>query len=338
VILDLKRFIETERPLWQELEKQLQYLEDDPAPHLEVEQVKRLHYLYERSASDLAKVQADASNAELNQYLQTLVARAYCEIHETNERRTRFRPIHWFFVTFPQTFRRNIRFFWVAVLATLLGGVFGGLFVVVKPESKQVLIPGTFGHLYQTPTERVAEEESGGRNHLDGQQAGFAAGLMVNNIRVSLTAMAMGLTYGLITLIVLFYNGVILGVVVVDYIGDGQSVFLAGWLLPHGSVEIPAILIGGMAGLMIGHALIGWGDRQPVGRRLRAIVPDLVTLCGGLAIMLIWAGIIESYFSQYHITVMPYAQKIWFGVAQLVLLIIFLWRSGTREKKPEVAG
>jgi len=47
------------------------------------------------------------------------------------------------------------------------------------------------------------------------------------------------MTCGLGTIILLFYNGVILGAVVVDYILAGQATFLLGWLLPHGSFEIP---------------------------------------------------------------------------------------------------
>ena len=32
-----------------------------------------------------------------------------------------------------------------------------------------------------------------------------------------------------------------------DYILAGESVFLLGWLLPHGAIEIPAILLAGQA-------------------------------------------------------------------------------------------
>ena len=48
-----------------------------------------------------------------------------------------------------------------------------------------------------------------------------------------------------------------------DDIAGGQAVFLAGWLLPHGSIEIPAILLGGQAGLILAGALIGWGSPRP---------------------------------------------------------------------------
>ncbi len=52
---------------------------------------------------------------------------------------------------------------------------------------------------------------------------------------------ALGMTFGFGTVVLLFYNGVVLGAVAFDYVHGGQSVFLLGWLLPHGVIEIPAI-------------------------------------------------------------------------------------------------
>jgi uncharacterized membrane protein SpoIIM required for sporulation len=124
-------------------------------------------------------------------------------------------------------------------------------------------------------------------------------------------------------------------VVGVDYVMAGQTVFLLGWLMPHGVIEIPAILVAGQGGLILGKALIGWGDRQRLRLRLRVLGPDLMTLIGGVAVMLVWAGIIESYLSQHHKPVLPYAVKIVFGTMELVALVWFLGFSG---KKGETAA
>src|SRR6185369_13564196 len=115
------------------------------------------------------------------------------------------------------------------------------------------------------------------------------------------------------TLVMLFYNGIMLGAVAVDYVRAHQTKFMLGWLMPHGVIEIPAILIAGQGGLVLGKALIGRGDRAPLAARLRAIGPDLMTLIFGVAVMLIWAGVIESFLSQYHEPVIRYWQKIAFG-------------------------
>jgi uncharacterized protein YodC (DUF2158 family) len=72
-----------------------------------------------------------------------------------------------------------------------------------------------------------------------------------------------------------------LGAIAVDYVSDGQTLFLLGWLMPHGVIEIPAILVGGQAGLVLAGALIGWGNRERIGIRLREVSGDVVTLKSG---------------------------------------------------------
>jgi uncharacterized membrane protein SpoIIM required for sporulation len=145
---------------------------------------------------------------------------------------------------------------------------------------------------------------------------------------VSVLTLGLGMTWGVGTLISLFFNGVILGSITVDYVADGQAKFLAGWILPHGSVELPAILIAGQAGLLLGVTLLGRGSRQPLRDRLRTVGPDLMTLIFGVAVLLIWAGLVEGFFSQYHEPLVPYSVKIAFGLVQLALLAVFLGRSG----------
>jgi uncharacterized membrane protein SpoIIM required for sporulation len=129
---------------------------------------------------------------------------------------------------------------------------------------------------------------------------------------------------------------VVLGAVVVDYVAAGQTVFLLGWLLPHGAIEIPAILFGAQAGLVLARALIGRGDRDPLRVRMRKIGNDVMTLMFGVALMLIWAGVIEAFFSQYHAPVLPYSVKIAFGTVELVLLTFFLSRCGREKEAKEL--
>ncbi len=326
MIIDLAKFIAAGQPCWNELDSLLKPLESDPYRRLSLDQSRRFHYLYERTAADLAKLNTFANEPETRQYLESLVARAYGEIHETREKPHRFQPLHWFLVVFPRTFRRHVNAFWLAVAITLAGCAFGGFATILDPESRHVTMP--FGHDRMTPSERVAREEHSKQDRLAGERATFSAYLMTHNTKVSIFTMALGMTWGVGTIIMLFYNGVVLGAISVDYIADGQAKFLAGWLLPHGSFEIPAILIAGQAGLILGRALIGRGTRKNLAERLREISADLVTLIGGVGVLLIWAGLVESFFSQYHEPVMPYSVKIAFGLVELTLLTLFLWRSG----------
>jgi uncharacterized membrane protein SpoIIM required for sporulation len=325
VIVDLPRFIQTERPHWTALEEILKWLESGPDRNMSLQDIERFHGLYQRASADLAKVASAASDGELRRYLEWLVSRAYAEIHETRERR-KFRPWRWFTADFPQAFRRHVRAFQLALALTVLGIGFGAIAIRVDPEAKAVLMP--FEGLQMSPAQRVAREQQQQGKQLAGKKGRFSAELMTHNTQVALTTLALGMTFGFGTVAVLFYNGVILGAVALDYIHGGQGVFLLGWLLPHGVIEIPAILLGGQTGLVIAYALIGWGSRTSRAERLRAILPDVAALAGGAALMLVWAGIVEAFLSQYHEPVIPYGLKISFGVLEAVLLALFLSRAG----------
>jgi uncharacterized membrane protein SpoIIM required for sporulation len=327
VIIDLQRFVELERPHWMELERALDKLEREPNYRLDLDALRRFHLLYERTAADLAKISTFSAEPETRRYLENLVARAYGEIHETRQRRARLQLLQWFFRTLPQTFRRHARAFQLSLAITIVGCLFGGLAILLDPGSKPTLMP--FPHLQQDPAKRVAEEEKATADRLAGQKTSFSSFLMTHNIRISILTMAMGMSWGVGTIVLLFYNGVILGAVAADYIRAGQIKFLLGWLLPHGVVEIPAILIAGQAGLVLAFALVGWGNRSSLRVRLRLVSRDIVTLIFGVGVLLVWAGIVEAFLSQYHEPVLPYSVKITFGLVELVLLVLFLSKSGT---------
>ena len=64
----------------------------------------------------------------------------------------------------------------------------------------------------------------------------------------------------------------------------------------------------------------------------RAVSEDraLVALAAAGATLLVWAGIIESFVSQYHQPVLPYSLKIGFGCSELLALAGFLGWAGRR--------
>jgi uncharacterized membrane protein SpoIIM required for sporulation len=212
-------------------------------------------------------------------------------LHKKGARGTTWQPLDWFWRGFPAAFRRQVVFFWTAVLLTLLGAAFGAGLVAVDPDHKNDLIPEQFSGHRGDPNDRVAREEvGGGDERLGDVHASFASQLMTHNIQVGLAILALGFTFGVGTVVLLFYNGVILGVIAYDYVLAGQTRFLLAWLLPHGVVELPAIFIAGQAGLLIASASLGWRDGRPWSERLRAVRGDLATLAGGMAVMLVWAG------------------------------------------------
>jgi uncharacterized membrane protein SpoIIM required for sporulation len=335
VIVDLERYVKEEKAYWEEFEGMLNRMTNDPDRPQSLDEIRRFHYLYQRTASTLSQLQGSSHEPDLIRYLESLVARAFGEVHEIRTRADRFTPLKWFFQTFPQVFRRQRRMFMFALLVSVVGALFGAAIIALDPGSKEVLMP--FGHLLGDPSDRVAKEESQLPVHLDENKGRFSSYLMTHNTKVSIFCMALGITWGVGTLILLFYNGVILGAIFFDYIQAGQTEFLLGWLLPHGVIEIPAILIAGQAGLLLAGTLINRQSGLPFGLRLREKAFELTTLIGGVAVLLVWAGVVEAFISQYHQPVLPYSLKIAFGLLELAALIVFLSRSGLKAELQQQA-
>jgi uncharacterized membrane protein SpoIIM required for sporulation len=331
----MERFIKEEQGYWTELEQLLNKFQDDPGKKLTLKETRRFYYLYQRTAADLSKISSLPSERDTRRYLDGLTARAFSEIHQGTRQPRGFNILTWITVTFPRTFRHHARYFQLALAVTILGALFGAGALALDPASKEILMP--FSHLLGEPSERVAREESEIMKDEDAREITFSSYLMTHNTRVAIYCMALGLTFGIGTLTLLFYNGAILGAVILDYMRAGETVFLMGWLLPHGVIEIPAILIGGQVGLILAGALLGRKDGKPLGLRFRTVTPDAVILILGVAVLLVWAGIIEAFVSQHHEPVLPYSIKIIFGALELGALTFYLLRSG-KENIPPAEG
>ena len=331
MIIDLEQFILSERPYWEELDKTLDGFEDRSRAAADIEEIQRFHYLYERTSADLVKLKTFASERETRTYLESLVARAYGHIHETRRKPHRLRPVHWFFTVFPRTFRRHKGAFCASTSITAIGCLLGAVLLLMDPRARDVLLP--YQHSFRGPEQRVEAEESARHNPVGGAQTRMASFYMTHNTRVAIYTMVAGITWGIGTILLLFQNGMMIGAISADYAAAGQTEFLVSWLLPHGSVEIPALLLAGQTGMMLASAMIGWGTSRKLGSRLREITPDLVTMIAGIAVLLVWAGLIEAYLSQHHEPTIPYALKIGFGIFQLALVTLFLSRAGRRKEK-----
>jgi uncharacterized membrane protein SpoIIM required for sporulation len=329
VILDLERFQTLAMPRWSSLESLLAALEGRTGHRLMPGEAEQLQELYARAAADLNRVTHGALAPELRQYLERLVARAYTELHFVPPTRSElWQPRRWLriFTLFPETFRRQSRYFALAVLITVLGCALGGLAVRYDPASVDVLLPAEY---LRNPGQRVHEEEQGKHQELNSTQveAAFSAQLIRHNIEVALLAAALGVTFGIGTALLLFENGVLLGAVAVRYSQQGFGLFMAAWLLPHGVFEIPSILIAGQAGFYLARVLL----RRREDRDARQSMREWLVLIAGMAMMLVWAGIMEAFFSQRHAPVLPYGFKVAVGGAELALLTVYLLLIGRRK-------
>jgi len=147
VILDLERFQVQARQRWNSLESLLAMLEGRPDRRLNPAEAEQLQELYAQVAADLNRVTHGALAPELRQYLERLVARAYAELYyipPTGSGFWQWRRLLKIFTAFPETFRRQSRYFALAMLITLLGCTMGGLAVRYDPASVDLLLPADY--------------------------------------------------------------------------------------------------------------------------------------------------------------------------------------------------
>ncbi|MCL2398286.1 MAG: stage II sporulation protein M [Defluviitaleaceae bacterium] len=150
----------------------------------------------------------------------------------------------------------------------------------------------------------------------------MSAVIMTNNIRVSIMALAFGITAGIGTIWILFYNGMIVGALASFIAATGGSrdtLIFWSLILPHGVPELAAIFLSGACGLMIGKALIMPGNY----RRKDAVVKQAkqaVLLMPGIAAILIIAALIEGFFTPMGIS--PYFKL---GFAFLTFVGLYLY-------------
>ena len=183
----------------------------------------------------------------------------------------------------------------------------------------------------ESPKERVAKIERGEERIANVEDALlFGASLYTHNIRVSFLAFALGALTIVLGLVILFYNGVILGAVGTLYVLDDVSLFFFAWVGPHGALELPAIVFGGAAGLLVGRALVMPGSLSR-GASLRRVLPSVWRIIIGAALTLICAGIIEGSFSQFSSKTIPYGLKISVALLLFTGLTMYLFLRRTEE-------
>jgi uncharacterized membrane protein SpoIIM required for sporulation len=156
----------------------------------------------------------------------------------------------------------------------------------------------------------------------------FASFLFQNNFKVGITAMALGVLAGVPTILLMIYNGMILGWFVAVHHQAGITWEMWAWILPHGVTEIGAIVLCGGVGLMLGRAVLRPGELSR-GDSLRVAGVEAGRTCAGVGLMLVAAAIIESYLRQSHLST---GTRLAFAVFTAVFWTLYIAHGALRER------
>lgn len=305
---DVQRFVDERQPLWRELETNLSNVEGRDLKVLGLAGVRRFGKLYRGVSSDLIRARGERVDSSIVDYLNDLVARAYAQIYTRNDG-TGKALLRFFTHGFPRMFREE----WIAMTLSaavlVLGVAFGAIATAVDPNAVAILIPED--HQGHTPQERVADEERSD-GHSSGEAATFSSFLFTHNIQVTFVAFALGMTYGVGTLSVMFANGIPLGALAMQYHQYGKDLFFWAWILPHGIPELTEIVVAGGAGFVLARGLILPRLRSRKEALLAEAKKAARLVVGGMPILVL-AGLIEGTISQMHEPRMSYVLKLVFA-------------------------
>ncbi len=274
---------------------------------LSEEELLEFGRLYRRSVAQLAHARAHGVNASELEYLNWLVGRAYGLLYVTES--SGWLGLRRFYTAeLPQTFRRHGRLFLLCAALFFGPALLAGLLTLHRPDLLEMISPNTAQALQE-----IASRHAGNADWLPAEMRPLASSaIMTNNIQVSFLAFAGGMLLGLLTLFELVFNGLVLGAIGVGVGHTPVGLYFWAFVAPHGMVEIPAILISAMAGLLLARALIEPGiySRRDA---LRLAGRQAAVLMFGVVTFLVFAGLVEGFFSP---AVLPIPVK--FAAAALI--------------------
>ncbi len=240
---------------------------------------------YQRASAHLSHARTAYGDPALSARLTDLVAEANSVIYGTRAR-TWSAVGRFFTTTFPAALWHARRFVAVSALSLLLPALALGAWLGTSDRALDAAIP---------EEAQAALVQSEFEDYYSSAPAGqFATEVTINNIQVSFYAFAAGILLCLGAVAILAFNGANVGVMAGLFVSAGQAGKFFGLILPHGLLELTAIVIAGAAGVQMGWAVIAPGDR----RRADAVAEEgrrAVVLVIGLVLAFVVAGVIEAF-------------------------------------------
>lgn len=163
-----------------------------------------------------------------------------------------------------------------------------------------LMMPGDF-RLPGATREQLEAALRSGREQSTGFKAVFSSFLFSHNVKVGILSLASGVFVAFPTILLLIYNGAMLGAFTFVHHNAGIYDEYWAWILPHGITELGAIVLCGGVGLSLGMSVLSPGYLS-VTERLKNTASDAAAVCGGIVIMLFFAAIIESFVRQSEMT------------------------------------
>lgn len=325
--MHINEFYQSRKGDWETLSHLLDESQRD-FKRLSEPQVRDLSRLYRAATSDLALAKRDFPRNEVTVYLNQLVARAHAVVYQSEPLALK-QLWHFAAVGFPRLFRETWIFTFIAALFFILPAIASGVATYVRPELATSLLPPEAHRLIG-----IVEEKQLWIDIPVEERPYTAAFIMRNNIQVSFVAFASGLTAGLITLWVLFFNGLMIGTLTGLTSFHGIGFELWTFVIGHGVIELSIIFISGGSGLMLGWAILRPGLLRRRDSLAQAARKAVYLLLGAVP-WLVVAGTIEGFISPNNDIAPPIHWAV--GIISGIFLYGYLLLAGRETKRKKLS-
>ncbi len=273
---------------------------------------------YRDVVADLARARAQEVGDDLVAYLDHLASRAHARLYGRSRRWTWASLTSLLWAAGPRAVRANAG--WVAVAHLLFYGSFalGATLAVAQPE----LAEGLAGSEALRSAEQMYASPIGERDA--GQNAMMAGFYVYNNAGIALRCFATGALFGLGTVVVTVFNGLMIGVVFGHLFEVGLGDHLANFVAGHAAWELTGICLAAAGGLRLGWALMAPGGLSRAAS-VRQAGPELFGLALAAVELLLAAAAVEGFWSA---TALPLAPKLVVGALGVVAVVAWLLRAG----------
>lgn len=272
------------------------------------EEVSEFVRLYRKASADLSFMATQTSNAEVTEYLNAIVSRAYGVLYRP--------PTRAFSVvvadgltTGAATVRRHGLALLLSALVFMGSAVFSFGMMKARPDLRHHFVSSQMEPLFEKWKEGRHEDRMGG------ESVAMTALYAGNNPRVGVMMTAVSIaTFGVLTTVILWSNGSMVGALSADMDSVGQLGFLLSSIAPHGVSEVGGFLVTGAAGFVLAWALINPG-RRTRGEAVRMAGKDAFVMLLVGVVMIALAAPIEGFFS--FNPAIPQGLKVVFALAAL---------------------
>ena len=315
----MSSFVTRNKPIWDELESLVQRYRKSKRSMLPHD-LKRLDALYRQTTIHLSQVATRSTDKRLEDYLNSLVSSAHGMIY-LPPRRSLWRGMTTFLREgFARAIARNWQYHLVSAALVTLGGLLAYFASTQDPQAAYAMMPAEDVRQPGSNQEQLLQVLRSGRDMGGGGKFFFASFLFSHNLKVGILAMGLGVLAAVPTVLLMVFNGMMLGSFVAIHHQAGITTEFWAWILPHGVTEIGAIILCGGCGLMLGKAIVNPGIVSR-GESLRRAGIEAGSTCVGVTLMLIVAAVIESYLRQSHLD--STARLLFAGITALFWITYF---------------